>query len=251
MSKLTGSGVSLSRGVGNIPGIRHPTSGSSAPNVPQTLSSLSVEQQQIILMRELLLALSGFEGEYIRVAAPVVSAASSLANASPSSIATNCPGSPYLRTVYFVMDADSADKSLISQVGQLLLLCESVVRIKDFIRVHSRYEYGLVSHAFASALQALLQDYENVVIQLECLLNADKLTLQKIVYFLQPSHFVIRLLDRLCCDTIRDVTGGLLIDLLYQSIQEQGDEKAKEIHMRLFNASAEPYFKMLQLWLFR
>lgn len=203
-------------------------------------------------MRELVLALSGFEGDYIRIAAPSSATSSTLtASSSPSAVAAQCPGSPYLRTVHFVMDSDSADKSIISQVGALLPTCESVIRVKDFIRVHSRYEYGLVSHAFTTALRALMTDYENVVIQLECLLSQRKLTLQKMVYFLQPSRVVMRHLDKLCSEVIRDATGGLLVDLLYQAITEQGDEKARELHIQLFHAAAEPYLKMLQLWLFR
>ena len=82
-------------------------------------------------------------------------------------------------------------------------------------------------------------------------MSQSKLTMQKMVYFLQPSKGVIRVLNHLCSDVVKDATGGLMIDLLYQSIQQQGDEKAKEIHMKLFDAAAEPYFKMLQLWLFR
>ena len=203
------------------------------------MNSFTTEQQHDILLRELLLVLSGYEGEYIRIAA-----ANGAAKAQSS-------GSPYMRSINLVMDADSADKSIVSQVGQLLPICENVIHLKDYIRVHSRYEYGLVSHAFAAELQSLLCDYENIVIQLECLVSQSKLTMQKMVYFLQPSKVVIRVLNHLCSDVVKDATGGLMIDLLYQSIQQQGDEKAKEIHMKLFDAAAEPYFKMLQLWLFR
>ncbi len=106
----------------------------------------------------------------------------------------------------------------------MLPLCECAIRVKDFIRVHSRFEYGLVSHAFSSALSLLLDDFNNIIIQLECLLTRGNqmLTLQKMVYFLQPSKVILRLLDKLCSEYIKDATGGLLIDILYQCVQEQG-----------------------------
>lgn len=206
-----------------------------------SLNCFTTEQQQDILLREMLLVLSGYEGQYIRIAASNTNGA----------LRMRSNGSPYMRSIHLVMDSDSADKSIVSQVAQLLPICESVIHLKDYIRVHSRYEYGLVSHAFAAELQALLCDFENIVIQLECLVSQNTLTLQKMVYFLQPSKIVIRILNHLCNDVVKDATGGRMIDLLYQSIQQQGDEKAKEIHMRLFDAASEPYFKMLQLWLFR
>jgi len=234
VSRLTASGATGRDGVAQF----------CAVLPPPPLNSMSVEAQHSVLLRELLLALAGYEGEYIRVAAP-----SSGANTAPSSGKHN-PAGPYMRPVRFVMDADAADKSLLSQVGQLLPLCEGAVFLKDFTRVHSRYEYGLVSHAFAAALVELLAEFENVVIQLEALSAQSKLTLQKMVYFLQPSKVLLRCLEALCVK-IGDSTGGALLDTLYQSIQEQGDEKAKELHVRLLDAASKPYFKMLQLWLFR
>lgn len=227
-----------------------------APLPPPPLNELSTETQHNILMRELLLALAGFEGEYIRVAAPatIPTPATTASDTTKSStIHTSMqhnPAGPYMRPVHFVMDADAADKSILSQVGQLLPLCEAAVFLKDFARVHSRYEYGLVSHAFAAALTDQLSDFENIVIQLEELLVQNKLTLQKMVYFLQPSRVLLRCLEVLC-RKIGDSTGGVLLDTLYQSIQEQGDVKAKELHVKLLDVASKPYFKMLQLWLFR
>ena len=161
------------------------------------LNSFLYDVQHNIIVRELLSALCGIEGEYIRIAAPVLVSVPGVSK-SASSIRVHNESGPYMRPIHFVMDADSADKSLVSQVGELLQLCESIIYLKDFARVHARYEYGLVSHAFAAALRNLLQDYETVIIQLECLLVRNNLTLQKMVYFLQPSKVIVRCLEKLC-----------------------------------------------------
>ena len=40
------------------------------------------------------------------------------------------------------------------QLEQLFPLCEDSLRVREFVRAHSRYEYGLVSHALAAAMKA-------------------------------------------------------------------------------------------------
>ena len=50
---------------------------------------------------------------------------------------------------------------------QLLPICESAVRVREFIRLHSRYEFGLVSHALCAALRKILREFDVLVAQLE------------------------------------------------------------------------------------
>ena len=65
--------------------------------------------------------------------------------------------------------------------------CVMIVQIQHFVTVHSRYEYGLVSHALAAALQAILKDYFILVAQLEHQLKQGSLTLLRCWFYVQPT----------------------------------------------------------------
>lgn len=41
------------------------------------------------------------------------------------------------------------------------------MRVREFIRLHSRYEFGLVSHALCAALRKILREFDVLVAQLE------------------------------------------------------------------------------------
>ncbi len=203
----------------------------------QPLNEFSLPEQHYVFMRELLLVMSGVEGNYIRVAAVPTST-------GPS------PSLPRLNDIRLVIDIDQADKSTASQVSSLLTLCESMIRIRDFIRQQQRYEYGLVSHALASAIKVIIRDFDVLMCQMEFLLNTGRLSLQKMVFLLQPSKQTITVLERLTV-SLRELNGGQLLNCLYLSSLEQGDSKAKEIYDHLLNKASEPFLKMLSLWIFR
>ena len=53
------------------------------------------------------------------------------------------------------------------------------------------------------------------------------------------------------CDKARDAVGGGVIDVLCDCLNEQGDEKARQLYSGLLEKVAIPYFRILSLWLFR
>ena len=217
---------------------------SPPPSQQQTqtppLSSLAPGAQHAVLLREILLALSGVEGHYVRVAAAGPSAA----------VASSSGASSVLRELNLVVESDTADRTAASQVALLLPICEGAVQLREFVRVHSRYEFGLVSHALAAAIKAMLREFDILVAQLEHLLSGGRLSLQKMVYLLQPTKTTLRLLEKLV-RRLRDCAGGRLVDGLHACFLEQGDERARQLHGALLNRAAEPFLKMLSAWLFR
>jgi gamma-tubulin complex component 2 len=82
------------------------------------------------------------------------------------------------------------------QVALLLPICESAVQIREFVRTHSRYEFGLVSQAMSSAVRQLMREFDVLVAQLEHLMACNRLSLQKMVYLLQPSKTTLRMLEK-------------------------------------------------------
>ena len=133
---------------------------------------------------------------------------------------------------------------------QLLPLCEQLAQIREFIRRQSRYEYGLVSHALAAAMKSLLREFDVVISQLEQLLEDNSLSLQKMMFLLQPSKPVVRLLAHLC-GRLDGCAGGNMLEQLHASLLELGDAKGRELYSRLLNKAAVPFLDMLQQWLFR
>eukprot|EP01041_Mallomonas_annulata_P006290 gene6290-12734_t len=220
---------------------------------PPPLSALSVAAQERVLARELLLAMMGVEGQYVRVAAADDvngrGGGGTSANVSTSGVFGHHLHRPLLRDVTLVMDLDEVDRSLAAQMSTLLQLCECAVRLREFIRVQSKYEYGTVSHALTAALKGVLREFDVLVGQLEPLLDEGRLPLQKMLYMLQPSRVTLRTLDNIA-RRLRDLTGGRLLDELFAATFEQGDEKAKQLHLHLLRKSSVPFMKMLKLWLF-
>lgn len=194
----------------------------------QPLNMHPIIMQHNIAMKELLLALTGISGEYIH-------------------IPTNTKGA---RSMAFVIDHDSTDKSLANEVNALLPLCNSVLVVREFIKIHSTYEYGLVSHALVSAIKVIVRKFDTLVTQLEHLLDKGQLTMQKLTFMLQPSKSVLKVIENLT-KRLKNCTGGRILDVLHNCILERGDKKTKDLHMHLLAKASEPFIKMLSLWLLR
>jgi len=77
-----------------------------------------------------------------------------------------------------------------------------------------------------------------------------KLSLQKMVYLLQPSKVTLRLLEKLCL-RLKNIVGGQMVDVLHAVMLEQGDVKSRELHLHLLMCAAEPFVDTLATWIFR
>ena len=200
---------------------------------PTPLQSLPPAVQEGILLREVLAALCGVEGVYVRVGA------------------VDSEGKKVMRInqLSFLVDEDSSEKSLVHQVGQFLPLCESAIRVRAFIRTHSRYEYGSISHAIAASIKEMLREFDLILAQLEHLLALGRLTLQKLVYLLQSSRNTLRALDHLTL-RLTDLVGGQMLDSLHVATLEQGDERVKKLYEHVLQAATRPFLRMLTQWLY-
>lgn len=136
--------------------------------------------QHLILLRELLSVLSGVEGQYIRVKAPQGRDLTSAAQVSLQ-----------LRQLQLVIDKDAADRSTANQVSLLLPICQNVIHIREYLRSHFRYDYGYISHSTAAAIKAITREFDILIAQLENLYSLNKLSLQKLIFLLQPSKLLL------------------------------------------------------------
>lgn len=131
----------------------------------------------------------------------------------------------------------------------LFSICEDAFKIREFIRTHSRYEFGLVSHAISKEIKSILRDFDVIVAQLEMLLEAGGLSLHKMFFYLQPSKSVLRLLASIC-EKVSEESGGSLLEVLHGCMLTQGDSKSRKLIETLLNQAAKPYLQILEKWIF-
>ena len=85
--------------------------------------------------------------------------------------------------------------------------------------------------------------------QLEYQLKSGKLSMQRLVYLLQPSTRVLKLLAQTAL-RVWDQRGGQLLDTLHDILLEQGEAKAKQLLLHLFSKAMEPFLDMIRRWIF-
>jgi gamma-tubulin complex component 2 len=123
-------------------------------------------------------------------------------------------------------------------------------RIRAFIRTHSKYEYGSVSHAVAGAIKAMMREFDVVLAQFESLLASNRLTLQKMIFLLQPTKSTLRALDHMA-SRLGDRVGGSMLDRLHSAMLEQGDERSRKLYEHILTAATVPFVRMISRWLYQ
>jgi gamma-tubulin complex component 2 len=129
-------------------------------------------------------------------------------------------------------------------------MCENAIKIREFIRFQSRYEFGLVSHAVVAVMKAIMREFDTLIAQLEHLLILNKLTIQKLTYLLHPSKATLSTLVQLT-SSLRDASGGLLLDRLHTGMLAQGDSRARDLYSHILQKAYQPFLSMLSEWVFR
>ena len=95
----------------------------------------------------------------------------------------------------------------------------------------------------------MLKEFDLIIAQLEHLLAQQKLSLQRMVFLLQPTKITLRCIDHLI-NRIYDKIGGCLLDRLHSGLLEQGDEKSRQIYEHLLRSATRPFIRMLSQWLY-
>lgn len=195
-------------------------------------NQLPVEVQEQLLLEDLLSAMMGIDGKWV-------------------SSESNVHGE-----LVFAVNASITDQSLRSLMLRLLPLCNQYAFVSRFVDVHSRFEYGLVHHAFTAAIRAMLKEYLILVAQLEHQLRKRSLTLLRAWYYVQPSFHSMERLARICRSASQSrggqsSTGGALLNVIYNAMNEEGDEQTRALYSHLLASASVPYFDMLQEWVYQ
>ena len=183
-----------------------------------------------MIVEELLSALTGIEGKYIRAS------------------------TTKLGRLTFSVDT-AIDPSLADLTARILPLACHAHAVNRYVDVHSRFEYGTVCHAFCAALRHVLKEFYVLVCQLEHQFVSEQLSLQKLWFYVQPTLRVFALLDRVVgVLTKTHSVGGALLNVIHSQATAIGgsgsnDDTTTVLRFLLREASA-PFFEILGHWIY-
>ena len=194
------------------------------------LGNLPAERQEQEIIKDLLAVLNGIEGCYILVR----------------------PGDNKYSPRKFIID-ESMDVSLREMIKIVAPIASCYSIIVSFIEERSAFEYGQVNHALCSAMKTILQEYQINLAQLDDQFRQGLLTLQRLVFLLQPVFQQMAVLEYVAISVDKaNCIGGEVLSLLHQKILASvGDKKAEEMYTYLAEVANVPYLEMLEKWIYK
>lgn len=142
------------------------------------------------------------------------------------------------------------NRSLSAVFEAILPVANQYAYVNNYVQIHSRFEFGLVQHAFCAAIRTLLKQYLILVAQLEHQLRNRQLTALRAWYYIQPSMRTMTQLYKLCSSGAQGVTGGAMINTIYRSLEQAGDTQTRTLYQYLMSEACVPYFHMLENWIY-
>ena len=239
--------------------------------------SLPVELQDTLLVVELLGALMGMSGRWVRGVRigssgdasdgqPAVSGpedgiffiidrtgggALRAASAAGGSVPNSGKGDGRLRAV--AMDAPLS-LSVVAVGEEILPLCNAHAAILRYCTRASALNSGLVAHALSGGLFGILDEHYACVAQLEAVLanglssgGPGGLTLSQMVAVMECTRRPMVTLHDLVLDLEQaDAKGGMILDVLHETIEQTaGDAALQSILTGLMKKAAQPFLDML------
>uniref|UniRef100_A0A1D1XJG6 Gamma-tubulin complex component n=1 Tax=Anthurium amnicola TaxID=1678845 RepID=A0A1D1XJG6_9ARAE len=193
------------------------------------IGSYPVAVQELLIIDDLLSALVGIEGRFISIKK-----------------ARGKEG-----RMVFQIDS-STDLALQELAQRIFPLCENFISVDYFVESRSHFKHGLVNHAFAAALRALLLDYQAMVAQLEHQFRLGRLSVQGLWFFCQPMvasmHALSNVIEKVSSSNL---SGSATINLLQnQSKAMAGDSAVRTLLEKMTQCASTPYLKILERWVY-
>ncbi|KAI9279674.1 gamma-tubulin complex component protein [Umbelopsis sp. AD052] len=184
---------------------------------------------------------------------------------------------------------ETLDPSIRQLVEKLLPIATYYMSVDAFVELHSRFEFGTVSHALCSAIRSLLKEYLILIAQLEHQFrSAPTFTLQKLWFYVQPTLQTMHTLHTLAngiraagiqrkssdddendfeavLEGLKGIEadkndiqvsdhrkGGALLTMLAERlVGMSGDPKNKKLYSYLLSQASLPYLEILYAWIHR
>ncbi|KAI8034722.1 gamma-tubulin complex component 2 homolog isoform X1 [Drosophila gunungcola] len=197
---------------------------------PELAAMPLVSQQQVIL-DELLHCLTGVRENFVVPIAP-----------DPNRV-----GLARYETVFTVHA--HLDRSLAELVQEVLPLASHFMGIQKIVTATDGQ--GQVIDSLNEALQELTYDFYLLMVQAEQELRHQQLTIQKLLYYMQPTLWVMEEIWTTLVDIqLNGHRGAAVLTLLHERIKRlEGDRSAQKLIIGLMRKAAEPYMQMLKLWI--
>lgn len=202
---------------------------SASRGTDNVIGSYPVSVQELLVIDDLLSALMGIEGRYVSI--------------------KRVRG----RDGHVVLQIDqSMDFALQELIQRIFPLCEDYVLISQFVESKSHFKSGLVNHAFAAALRALLLDYQAMVAQLEHQFRLGRLSVQGLWFYCQPMmgslHALSIVVEKASSSNI---SGSAMLNLLQsQSKAMAGDNAVRSLLEKMTQRASSAYLGILERWVY-
>ncbi|KAL5565818.1 hypothetical protein UlMin_028982 [Ulmus minor] len=195
----------------------------------KAISCYNAAVQELIVIDDLLSVLVGIEGRYIFI--------------------KRVRGKE--DTFTFQVDA-SMDLALQELAKRIFPLCESFMLINQFVESRSQFSNGLVNHAFAAALKALLLDYQAMVAQLEHQFRLGRLSLQGLWFYCQPMMGSMQALSIVIQKaSANNFMGSAVLNLLQSQAKAMaGDNAVRSLLEKMAQRASNAYLSILERWVY-
>ncbi|KAH8288930.1 hypothetical protein KR054_012439, partial [Drosophila jambulina] len=194
------------------------------------IGALPIESQQTEMLTQLLYCFTGIRVPFIVPIPP-----------DPSD------GLARYKTEFAIHN--QVERSLAELVRQTLPLASHFVGIQRMVA--DMDGQGQVINALNAALSDISHDFYLLLIQAEDELQRNELTMQKLVYYMQPTVWVMEeIWTTLFGLQQGELRGAAVLTHLHGRIKRlEGDREAQAVIIGLMRRAAEPYMRMLQLWI--
>ncbi|XP_052186316.1 gamma-tubulin complex component 2 isoform X2 [Diospyros lotus] len=151
----------------------------------------------------------------------------------------------------FQVDA-SMDLAFQELAKRLFPLCECYLLINQFVESRSQFKTGLVNHAFAAALRALLLDYQAMVAQLEHQFRLGRLSIQGLWFYCQPMMGSMQALSVVIKKALAsNFVGSAVLNLLQSQAKAMaGDHAVRSLLEKITQNATNAYLGILERWLY-
>lgn len=190
------------------------------------LSSMSVQEQESALINDLLYVLIGTEGKYIRM--------------QPSR------ESPNKHTIGVERGGDELVYTSATRIIKICPLYSTVVHYAEDVN------FGLVNQALAAPIRELVKEYLSLISNLQMRALRDEMTLQSMWLTLQTIFYRMEALKQILDQISRDSCyGGHTLSVLHNRVVNfSTDPRTHEFCLKLMQAASEPYFEILENWIY-
>ncbi|KAL7443740.1 hypothetical protein ACHAXM_009023, partial [Skeletonema potamos] len=215
----------------------------------QQLVELPVDMQERVLLDEIVGAMMGLEGQFLRFHSMEVG------ETEEGEEYVEPSGFGFASFSYIGGNLDSSIQNILSR---MLPLCSNYVHVNQYVSsCLGMYECGIVTRSLCEAINKMLREYLELVANLNYLLreagtDGKNISMSMVYVNSQSSIRTMAVLYQVV-STARGKKGGELLNALQNlmSMHYTGDAKGSEVLSFLLMECAAPYARMMQSWLQR